>query len=306
VTMHLGLEAIAERRRQGGPVLVGVDPVRSSFAALRWAAAEATRTAVSLRLVTALSTSLSLPGMAEDLHRGLVAKARGLAVDQSTCLVVPGTPSAVLLAQARQDVSLTVVGRRPFGATEHLFVGHTSTEVAAGSPVPLVVVPEDSFQPGPGLAPVLLCLEPRNTFFSESLLEDPARHVLGFAFERAALAGVPLVVISVHEDAPADRRIPWAGSPASGRSVGALDQRLAGWHRLWPGVELVLREYASERGPDHLLTQAAANAQLVVLGRHSAGQDSAPRLGRTARVVVSRSSRPVAVVPVAPVDSLEE
>jgi len=306
VSMHLGLEVIAERRRLGGPVLVGVDPVRSSATAVQWAAGEAARMAVPLRLVTALSTSLSLPGMAEELQRGLVARARGLAVDRSACLVVQGTPSDVLLSQAKTDVSLTVVGRRPFGASEHMFVGHTSAEVAAGSPVPVVVVPEERFQPGPSLAPVVLCLEPRHTLFSESLLEDPARHVLGFAFERAALAGVPLVVISVHEDAPADRRIPWAGPPASGRFVGALDSRLERWRRLWPSVELVLRESNAARSPDQLLLEAAATAQLVVLGRHSAGQDPALRLGRTARVVVSRSSRPVAVVPVAPVDPLEE
>jgi nucleotide-binding universal stress UspA family protein len=306
VTTYQTPELVAARRRLGGPVVIGVDPSRSSSSALQWAAAEASRSASPLRLVTALSPSLSLPSLVEQLERRLLAAAQALGVEQGTCLVAEGSPHTVVNDHA-QDASLVVVGRRPFGPTEHLLVGHTSLEVAASSPAPVVVVPEMPFQPGPGRLPVTVLIEPWVPQFGASPLDDPARHVLGFAFERASLARVALIVVSVHEDASAHHGSPDAAESAGRRCVGApadrLADRLAGWRRLWPDVEVVLREDAAPPPESvRIMLAAASRSQLVILGRHSASQRAASRLGSSARQVVRQSSRPVAVVPVGPND----
>jgi nucleotide-binding universal stress UspA family protein len=303
VTIHQTPELVADRRRLGGPVIIGVDPSRPSSSALQWAAAEASRSTSALRLVTALSPSLRLPSLAEQLERKLLATAQALGVEQGTCVVAEGSPDSVLIEQAG-DAALVVVGRRPFGPTEHLLAGHTSLEVAASSPAPVVVVPEMQFQPGPGRSPVTVLIEPWTPTFGASPLDDPARHVLGFAFERASNAAVPLVVVSVHELAPAGT--PAAGESSGRRCVGALGERLAGWRRLWPDVEVVFREDAAPPPEGvRILLAAASRSQLVILGRHSAGQRPAARLGSCASQVVRQSSRPVAVVPVGPVDVVE-
>ena len=304
MTTYQTPELVAARRRLGGPVVIGVDPSRSSSSALQWAAAEASRSASTLRLVTALSPSLRLPSLAQQLDRKLLATAQALGVEQGTCVVAEGSPGWVVIEQA-QDAALVVVGRRPFGPTEHLLSGHTSLEVAASSPAPVVVVPEMQFQPGPGRSPVTVLIEPWVPSFGAFPLDDPARHVLGFAFERASLAGVALVVVSVHESAPAHQGSPDAGESA-GRCVGALVDRLAGWRRLWPDVEVVLREDAAPPPESiRIMLAAASRSQLVILGRHSASQRAASRLGSSARQVVRQSSRPVAVVPVGPLDPVE-
>lgn len=304
MTTYQTPELVAARRRLGGPVVIGVDPSRSSSSALQWAAAEASRSASTLRLVTALSPSLRLPSLAQQLDRKLLATAQALGVEQGTCVVAEGSPGWVVIEQA-QDAALVVVGRRPFGPTEHLLSGHTSLEVAASSPAPVVVVPEMQFQPGPGRSPVTVLIEPWVPSFGAFPLDDPARHVLGFAFERASLAGVALVVVSVHESAPAHQGSPDADESA-GRRVGALVDRLAGWRRLWPDVEVVLREDAAPPPESiRIMLAAASRSQLVILGRHSASQRAASRLGSSARQVVRQSSRPVAVVPVGPLDPVE-
>ena len=307
MTTHQTPELIAASRRLGGPVVIGVDPSRSSTSALQWAAAEASRSSSAMRLVTALSPSLNLPTLVEQLERRLLASAQALGVEQGSCLVAEGSPHSVVNIQA-QDASLVVVGRRPFGPTEHLLAGHTSLDVAASSPAPVVVVPEMPFQPGPGRSPVTVLIEPWVPPFGASPLDDPARQVLGFAFERASLAGVALVVVSVHEGAPAHPGSPDADESA-GRCVGALGpfgDRLAGWRRLWPDVEVVLREDAAPPPESiRIMLAAASRSQLVILGRHSASQRAASRLGSCARQVVRQSSRPVAVVPVGSVDHVE-
>ena len=305
MTIHQTAEMVAALRRLGGPVIIGVDPSRSSSSALQWAAAEASRSTSALRLVTALSPSLRLPSLAEQLERKLLATAQALGVEQGTCVVAEGSPGSVLIEQAG-DAALVVVGRRPFGPTEHLLAGHTSLEVAASSPAPVIVVPEMQFQPGPGRSPVTVLIEPWTPTFGASPLDDPARHVLGFAFERAAKAGVPLVVVSIHELAPACSGTPDAEESAGRLCVGALGERLAGWRRLWPDVEVVLREDTAPSPESvRILLAAASRSQLVILGRHSAGQLPAARLGSHASQVVRQSSRPVAVVPVGQVDVVE-
>jgi nucleotide-binding universal stress UspA family protein len=85
-----------------------------------------------------------------------------------------------------------------------------------------------------------------------------------------------------------------------------LADRLAGWRRLWPDVEVVLREDSAPPPESvRILLAAASRSQLVILGRHSAGQRAAARLGSSARQVVRQSSRPVAVVPLGPIDPVE-
>ena len=299
MTIRINPQGVATRRRLGGPVVVGVDPGVPSASSLQWAAAEAYDSASPLHLVTALSASVQVPGLADEVQRGLAARARALDVEPSTSRIVHGIPSRVLLDESA-EARLLVVGRRPFGDSPHLLAGHTSLDVASASPVPVVVVPEQRFTPRRDLAPIIALIEPAPPSFPPSPLDDPARQVLGFAFDRAASAGVPLVVISIEE--PPEET---ADAPA-GRDGVALARRLEPWQRLWPNVEVVARAVSTpaHRVPATLL-DGTGSAQLVVLGRISARRDPGPYLGRTARLLVRNSSTPVAIVPVAPSEAEE-
>lgn len=299
MTIRANPQGVSTRRRLGGPVVVGVDPGVPSASSLQWAAAEAYETASPLHLVTALSASVQVPGLAEEVQRGLAARARALDVERSTARIVQGVPSKVLLDESA-DARMLVVGRRPFGDSPHLLAGHTSLDVAAASPVPVVVVPEQRFTPRRDLAPIIALIEPAPAQFPASPLADPARQVLGFAFDRAASAGVPLVVISIDE--------PHEGTPAAinRRDGAALDRRLEPWQRLWPNVEVVARAVSTpgHRVPGTLL-DGSSSAQLVVLGRHSVHGKAGAYLGRNARLMVRNSTAPVAIVPVAPSEAEE-
>jgi len=299
VTIRANPLGASVRRRLGGPVVVGVDPGVPSASSLQWAAAEAYDTASPLHLVTALSASVQVPGLAEEVQRGLAARARALDVERSTTRIVQGIPSKVLLDESA-DARILVVGRRPFGDSPHLLAGHTSLDVAAASPVPVIVVPEQRFTPRRDLAPVIALVEPAPQQFPASPLADPARQVLGFAFDRAASAGVPLVVISIAE--PHEE----TSDTLDGNDGTALARRLEPWQRLWPNVEVVARLVSTpaHRVPGTLL-DGSGSAQLVVLGRHSAHREAGPYLGRIARLLVRNSTTPVAIVPVAPSEAEE-
>jgi len=293
VSIHANPQDVATRRRLGGPVVVGVDPGVPSASSLQWAAAEAYDSASPLHLVTALSASVQVPELAEQVQRRLAAQARALDVEDSSNRIVHGTPSQVLLDECA-DARLLVVGRRPFGDSPHLLAGHTSTDVAAAAPVPVVVVPEQRFTPRRDLAPIIALIEPAQPAFPASPLADPARQVLGFAFDRAATAGVPLIVISIEE-----LQETTFGSPSG--NTTALARRLEPWQRLWPKVEVVSRALATPaQAVAGTLLDGSGSAQLVVLGRHSTQRSPGCYLGQTARVLVRNSSNPVAIVPVAP------
>ncbi|WP_040685090.1 universal stress protein [Nocardiopsis halotolerans] len=143
-------------------VVVGVDGSDHSRAALEWAAAEAVRRRVPLRIVHALGMPLivsanagyarfdpteEISGQADEVLTSAAEHARrvqpSVVVETETAMEEP--PLALLSHSRVHD--LIVVGTRGLGAFASVFVGSVSVRVAAQAPCPVVVVPSHGPSP---------------------------------------------------------------------------------------------------------------------------------------------------------------
>jgi nucleotide-binding universal stress UspA family protein len=275
------------------PIVVGVDARGRSASAVVWAAGEAQRTGRTLHVVTAHDR----PPGADAGHHGLASLARRLTLTDVAFDDLVGSPDEVLLGRAAaEDAQLLVVGSRTMAAPERALVGSTSRAVVARARVPVVVVPEPWIQPSTSSAPIVVGVGSRGASGSEQGVQTPDGAALGFAFERARWTHVPLIVVSAHEMPALYAWSPVDVSARKGRNLAALEERLASWRRRYPDVEVLTR---CPLEPAHLaLLDASTVAQLTVVGRHLAARAGRLPLGSTARSVLYRAERPVAVVPV--------
>lgn len=285
------------RTDQDRAVVVGVDGSEGADLAVRWAAAEAARRQVPLRLVTAFPWAPGEAGhrthgeayrselLAErQLHLDRVAEQAGaLAPDVDVRHhVTVCHPNAVLGAESRR-ASLVVLGDRGLGAVSGLLVGSTAVALARGASCPVVVVRGDGL-PAVDL-PVVVGVD-----------DTPAcEDALALAFDAAAVRGVPLVAVHAW----------WTSSyltppdPVDVRADGDAQQRqltdrLAGWTQQHPDV--TVRQVLSRRPAAEVLLAEAAGAQLVVVGSGGRGALAGLVLGSVSQALLQHAACPVAVV----------
>jgi nucleotide-binding universal stress UspA family protein len=281
------------------PVVVGVDGSASALAAVDLAAAEADRRSRPLHVVHAFlwpylhaplgPSPLGPPdgGLRNDAARlvaDAVARAR---------VAAPGTPvhGEVITGDAaavlrRCPASLLVVGDRGLGGFTGLLVGSVAVKLAAHAACP-VLVARGTADP---TAPVLLGVD-------GSPANDPA---VGFAFEEAALRGVPLLALHAWSHpvstGPGDMQpLVYDDVEVSAEENRVLAEALAGWHNKYPDV-IVHRELVHE-GARTALIEATARAQLVVVGTRGRGGFAGLLLGSVSQAVLHHAACPVAVVP---------
>ncbi|MFJ8113319.1 universal stress protein [Streptomyces sp. NPDC096132] len=283
-----------------GPIVVGVDPDPSKRLALAWAADEADRRGLPVRLVQAQGVptggyrSGEVRPSWEEWNRALheagaeVLKAavdfvesRRPAVEVSTVLA-EGEPAWVLREEAR-NASLVVVGSWHLSTRRELF---TSTAVAlpltAHAPCPVVVVPEP-----------------------EHITQAPAYFVVGvdgsphsaaavdLAFEEAALRGAVLRALYVWHP-------PLLGVLDEDAAVRecrrVLSETVAGRTATHPEVEL---HHEVVRGhPVRVLTEASEHALGLVVGTRGHGGFTGMLLGSVSQGVLHHAHCPVITVPV--------
>ncbi|MEU2563605.1 universal stress protein [Streptomyces longispororuber] len=292
-------------------VTVGVDGSRASMDAADWAAREALRHDVPLRLVNAGTP----PARGHRLLRPDADRARGVLDRAAIALAYvhpaleihaqqPRGPVVPALLAASTEAEALVLGSPgpvvPAGFTGFL-AGSVATSAAARAERPVVLVragerPEDAHVPDAAGAPsrttpyrpVVLCLDVR----------DPGERLVEYAFAAATARGAPLRVLYA-----------WS-TPRAARSQGATDLAdhlareraaraellgaLEPWRRAFPRTEVVARAVFGRPGTQ--LPKAAADAALLVVGRRTT---AGPRLGRTAHAAIHHVVRPVAVVPYA-------
>lgn len=144
--------------------------------------------------------------------------------------------------------------------------------VGARTACPVVVVPRRRRRVGRG---VLAGVD----------LHEHSAEVLDFAFRHASLRGLPLTVLACarhdHEVAEDERR---------------LSEVTAGYRERFPDVDRT-REVRHGR-PAHELVRAAAQMDLLVVGRHHPTGFTHSPLGHVRGGMVDRARCPVAVVPV--------
>lgn len=287
----------ADRRR---PIVVGVDPDRSKRPALAWAADEADRRGLPLRLVHAQGVptggyrsgevrpsweewNQALHGVGDQVLKEAVAfvEARQPTVEVST-LLAEGEPTWVLREEAR-SAALVVVGSWHLNRRREMF---TSASVAfplsAHAPCPVAVVPEP-----------------------EHVTQKPAYFVVGVdgspdsaaavdvAFEEAALRGALLRALYVWHP-------PLLGVLDEDAAVRecrrVLSETVAGRTATYPDVEL---HHEVVRGhPVQVLTEASEHALGLVVGTRGHGGFTGMLLGSVSQGVLHHARCPVITVPV--------
>ncbi len=281
------------------PVVVGVDGSGSSYRAVEWAAAEAARRGVALRLVRAFSWTTAErptghPGRVEQYREQLlkiarhqVARAARIAADtrpdvETTAQVEIGAPIEVLGSEA-QRAQLLVLGDRGLGGLAGLMLGSVAVMLAARGACPMVIVRGDGTR---AEGPVVVGID-------GSPVSEAA---VAFAFEAAAARGVELVALHAWSSSAIDEALaPFMNWDAVAVEEDAvLAERLAGWGQKYPQV--AVRRHVVRDGAAHALVEASRGAQLVVVGSHGRGNATGLLLGSVSHGVLHRAHCPVAVV----------
>ncbi|MEV5508149.1 universal stress protein [Streptomyces orinoci] len=292
-----------------GTITVGLDGTDHSLAAADWAAAEASRRGMALRLVHARmspppDTIVAADAEAQQrwaagvLHEGrdrVTSAFPGLTV--GTELLPAGAVPALLAEAARAE--LLVLGSRGHGAMAGYLLGSIGLRVLrqAVRPVILVRPPrrEEPAQPVSSAQPV-------NEVVVGVQQEDQAgAPVLEFAFAAAAARAARVRAVRA-----------WAIPPALAWSPGSmylayeadgleplerkgLAEALAPWREKYPRVEVV--EQIETGNAAEALLNGCAGAALLVVGRRLPGPHGLRRIGSVTHAALHHAHCPVAVVP---------
>ncbi|WP_420031736.1 universal stress protein [Streptomyces sp. cg28] len=276
---------------------VGTDGSRESTDAADWAAREALRRGLPLRLVHAGDGRRTAPPPLDvDLPRRAVLDRTALQLSyihpalQILARRRPQPPVAALLEAAANSEAL-VLGSRGFTGYAGFLVGPIALAVTTRAPCPVVLVragalPQDERTAEGRFRPVVVGLD------VTSATDD----LLSYAFETAALRGAPLHALHTWELPPLGSGAPGgapAGDAARRESLArqALSGALRAWRAKYPEVEVAERLLYGQ--PGHHLLKASTGAGLTVIGRRAV----ALRLGATAHSVVHHATSPVAIVP---------
>jgi nucleotide-binding universal stress UspA family protein len=283
-------------------IVVGVDGSASSRTALRWAAAQAKRTNVPLRVLLAyhwrmpgvFATSAELEQAAKDqaelVVEEAVAEARAAAPEVPvTGAAVLGNPAPVLL-RAAEEAGLLVVGTRGHGGFTGLLLGSVSQQVATHAPGPVVVV---RGRADAGGGPVVAGVD-------GSPGDDT---VLAAAFEEASARGSALSAVrAFFSPAP-----PWTiGLPPLPYDAAAVkrflnsevEQSLAPWSAKYPHVPT--EGLAVSGDPTNILVGLSHVAQLVVVGTRGHGGFTGLLLGSVGLHLLHHADCPVLIVRTSP------
>lgn len=293
------------------PVVAGLDGSRESMAAADWAAREALRRGLPLRLVQAREDPAA--GDAEERRPELDApryQARQVlrrALDRINeryprlyiaAEQVGTAPGPALLAEAEQ-AELLVIGSQGLGAVGGLLTRSVATATVARAACPVVLVragekAEHEHLPDDAGRPVT------HTVFRDVAVAvdvgDTCADVLEFAFRAADLRRAPLRamhawhvplgrgLVDVEERVRIRR--------AAERELSALVEP---WQRKYPAV--FVREELHEGPPAHVLVRAARGAGLLVAGRRRRRATIGSRTGQVAHALIHHVGCPVAIVP---------
>ncbi|MFD3688341.1 universal stress protein [Nocardiopsis sp. NPDC058631] len=287
-------------------VVVGVDDSSASRAALAWATGEASRRGVQLRIVhgMGLPVAFGLGAVAdrslseevrETAHGLLTASAEYVRrtrpeVDVATVLRPQDACTALLDEAGHEDV--VVVGSRGHGWIRSAVPGSVCVRTSSHAPCPVVVVP-DTGEPAPHRGRLVVGVDG----------SDVSRRALRFALGEALLTGSEVVVVNSWEmplaadsaSLTAEAQSPHEGvfDRRSGELVAGLlaeevDERTA---------HLDIRAVRVRAAPVKALLDAAADADLLVVGSRGLGGVRGLVMGSVSQGVIHRSGVPVAVLP---------
>lgn len=291
-------------------VVVGLDGSPESLAAADWAAREALRRALPLRLVQAWE-GVTTPGdterpeLNEPRHwagRVLADAADRLGESFPQLSVsseqIAGCAYAVL-ATAGEESELLVLGSRAFSGLGGFLVGSVAQATVAHVARPVVLVRAHQTLADEHL-PDAKGLPSTHTPYRDVVVgvdpAHPCEDLLSFAFESAALRGAPLHAVSVWQ-------LPYVHSAAVVARVhratkAATADALAGavepWREKFPSV--AVHELTREGSPAACLAALAQAAGLLVIGRRIRSSRLGTHTGPVAHAALHHARCPVAVI----------
>ncbi len=304
-----------------GHIAVGLDGSRESLAAADWAAREARRRGLTLRLVHAwegLTDPDREPGLNEPVLPELAVPrhwARRIlrSAENDLGLRHPGLPIVadlvaeppmIAVTEAGREAELLVLGSRGLGGVTGFLVGSVALSAVAHADRPVVLVragyrAEDervtdvdghAASPAPYRA-VVQGLDARR----------PCDPVTEFAFDAAARREAPLSV--VHTWNPPSSYADLAGAPHERGADARFEERarrsvtaaLQPWREKYPGQAVT--EALRTGKPARNLIALSAGAGLLVVGRRKRSSPVGAHLGPVAHAVIHRVGCPVVVVP---------
>ncbi|MEV5433266.1 universal stress protein [Streptomyces sp. NPDC052701] len=285
------------------PITAGVDGSEESLAALAWAAREAVRRGLALRVVHAWrfqpheALEADGPRAQAERARNAVADAvrhvtaRHPGLDVSTD-VLEGDDVATLLGAAAEAETL-VLGSRGHGRIVGFLLGSVGQQVIAEAARPVVLVRAGDRASAEVAGHEIVVGQ-------QGAPEDSAA-ALRFAFETAAARGATVRAVRAWTLPPV-----YAYSPASLKLLDdagglepyekkALAAALGPWRERFPDVPVV--EHVEMGSAGQVLLSVAGTAQLMVVGRRAHRTAVGARIGSVAYGVLHHADCPVAVVP---------
>ncbi|MFF4505052.1 universal stress protein [Streptomyces sp. NPDC001401] len=291
------------------PVVVGLDGSRESLAAADWAAREALRRGLPLRLVHAwegLSPDASpLPELeaprywARRILRGAMDQINERYPQVYLSAEQIARPAADALVAAGTEGELLVLGSRAFSGLGGFMAGSVALATVARVTRPVILVradrsAEDEHVPDEEGRPSA------HTPYRDVVVgvdtAHPCEELLAFAFESAALRSAPLRVVHAWH-------VPYAQSAAVARMSAvarqaaerALDATLRPWREKFPTVKVL--ELVENGRPAQQLLDASQDAGLLVVGRRVRPARLGTHTGPVAHAVMHHVRCPVAIVP---------
>lgn len=275
-------------------VTVGTDGSPSAARAVGWAADEAVRRRLPLRIVHVVDIPDHLlmtaaPGVYESFvsaGEALVSEAEKLARDRHPDLTVTTRlergPVPQALREQADEASMLVLGHRGLGGFASLLLGSTGLRMVGFTPGPVVIVRGEPSEHGEVVAGVDLFTDSEET--------------LAFAFDEACLRGARLRVIYAFQ--PAERLVA-AGDLGDLSEVeedrhAQLEELLARWRERHPSVQATAETVREH--PVSALVRASEQADLLVVGALGHGILKGAFLGSVSHGVVHHAHCPVAVV----------
>ncbi|MEV3931465.1 MULTISPECIES: universal stress protein [unclassified Streptomyces] len=276
-------------------IVVGIDPGDPSVPTLAWAADEADRRDLTLRLVLAIPPAHDTQHVDSTPHH-LSLQARGqdaLTAATETILrltphahvvteLVDGLPALVLCRRATDPTRMIVVGSRRLGhAAEFLSTRSVAAPLSAQAHCPVVVVraPEHTAE-----WPAQLIVGVDGSASSHEAVK--------FAFEEAEVRGAVLHAVWVWPR-PA---VAFKGSEAGlEERTQLLTEAIAECSAGHPSVETT--QEVRRGHPVEELARASSTARAVVVGRRGHGGYTGMRLGSVVHGLLQRAECPVITVP---------
>ncbi|WP_136057008.1 universal stress protein [Microbacterium sp. K24] len=266
-------------------IVVGFDGSDGSFVAVDWAAERAARGETRVEIVTIGGTVLSDESRLDAPLRAAELRVLDIVPDGDvTSRQVEGTMPAALLEQA-SAADLLVVGALHDGAARSMRSAHF-LRLAAGSPVPIVVVP-DGWSPSD--AAVVVGFSGR---------EAPSRTVDVAAGEADATGATLAMVHAWQMPVPrVEGPISLRASPIQMRAEHAKPLRRAASSVSNTFPALPVEQTLTHGDAAGALLERARDASLLVIGLPRHGIFADPLRGSIARELLARSAVPVCIVP---------